>query len=206
MPAALTDGYEDDDGPRAGRPRDPRVDTAIIDATLQLLVEQGYQATTMQAIARRAGVSTPSVYRRWSSKPELIEEAVFPTGLLAPEALTGDIITDLQPYCLAILCHLSTPAVRQAIPGLLTEYQTNPSMWLRVVERSVLPMRDGFAAFVTRSSRRALVSPDALFDVMLGALFTRALNVGDLDAESFARSVSLVVTAALAPAGRGRRR
>src|SRR5580698_10488232 len=101
MPDPLVDADETDFGagldaaPRVGRPRDPRVDTAIHRATLDLLVEDGYQATTIQAIARRAGVSAPSVYRRWSSKAELIEEAVFPSGLLAPEAITGDVITDL---------------------------------------------------------------------------------------------------------------
>ena len=42
----------DDEAPRVGRPRDPRVDDAIRQATLDLLVEDGYQATTIQAIAR----------------------------------------------------------------------------------------------------------------------------------------------------------
>src|SRR5579884_3523380 len=172
-----------DDAPRVGRPRDPRVDHAVHAATLELLVEEGYQATTVQAIARRAGVSAPSVYRRWANKAEIVEESVFPTGLLAPEPLTGDIISDLQPYCLLILRHLASPAVRAAIPGLLTEYQTNPAMWQRVVERSVIPMRDGFAAFVARAGGKPVADLDALFDVMLGALFTRALNVGDADAD-----------------------
>src|ERR1700759_2294933 len=125
-----------DDAPRVGRPRDPRVDDAIRQATLDLLVEDGYQATTIQAIARRAGGSAPSVYRRWSSKAELIEEAVFPTGLLAPEARTGDVITDLQPYCLQILTYLADPAIRAAIPGLLVEYQNDQAMWQRGIERS----------------------------------------------------------------------
>src|SRR3954471_14195555 len=120
MVDALADAASyDEEPPRVGRPRDPRVDAAIRKATLDLLVEDGYQATTIQAIARRAGVSAPSVYRRWSSKAELIEEAVFPSGLLAPEELTGDVITDLQPYCERILTYLADPAIRAAIPGLL---------------------------------------------------------------------------------------
>ena len=69
---------------RAGRPRDPQVDASIRAATLELLVEDGYQATTIQAVARRAGVSAPSIYRRWSSKAELVEAAVFPSDLVEP--------------------------------------------------------------------------------------------------------------------------
>jgi AcrR family transcriptional regulator len=188
-----------DDAPRVGRPRDPRVDTAIHRATLALLVEEGYQATTIQAIARRAGVSAPSVYRRWSSKAELIEEAVFPGGLLAPEQMTGDVITDLLPYCEQILTYLAEPAIRAAIPGLLVEYQDDPGMWQRVIDRSVEPMRKSFHAFIDSTGRTPVVSADALFDVVLGALFTRALNEGAHDAQAFARSVAAVVTAALQP-------
>ncbi|HVT19835.1 MAG TPA: TetR/AcrR family transcriptional regulator [Mycobacteriales bacterium] len=192
-----------DETPRVGRPRDPRVDDAIRQATLELLVEDGYQATTIQAIARRAGVSAPSVYRRWSSKAELIEEAVFPSGLLAPEARSGDVITDLQPYCLAILAYLADPPIRAAIPGLLVEYQNNPEIWQHSMQRSFYPMRKSFEAYLDQTGRRPVVSTDALFDVMVGALFTRALNDGAEDAAEFARAVAAVITASLQPAKKG---
>src|SRR3954465_9667211 len=139
--AATEDAEPYVEPPRVGRPRDPRVDDAIRKATLDLLVEDGYQATTIQAIARRAGVSAPSIYRRWTSKAELVEEAVFPQGLLDPAGDTGDIGTDLDTYCRRIIEHLSDPAVRAAIPGLLSEYQSDPKMWDRLAERSVTPMR-----------------------------------------------------------------
>jgi AcrR family transcriptional regulator len=196
MSQAAPDGSSDDT-PRVGRPRDPRVDDAIRQATLELLVEDGYQATTIQAIARRAGVSAPSVYRRWSSKAELIEEAVFPSGLLAPEARTGDVITDLQPYCLQILTYLADPPIRAAIPGLLVEYQNNPEIWRHSMERSFFPMRTSFDTYLEQTGRKPVVASDALFDVMVGALFTRALNYGAEDAGEFARAVAHVVTAAL---------
>src|SRR3954467_12445264 len=147
MPSALPDDAYDDEQPRVGRPRDPRVDAAVRAATLELLVEDGYQATSIQAIARRAGVSPPSIYRRWSSKAELIEEAVFPTALLDLAQLTGDLDADLETYCRPIIEHLGDPAVRAAIPGLLTEYQTDPDLWHRLVQRSVTPMRQAFAAY-----------------------------------------------------------
>jgi AcrR family transcriptional regulator len=199
MSAVVNLEAPEDEPPRVGRPRDPRVDAAIRAATLELLVEVGYQSTTIQAIARRAAVSAPSVYRRWSSKAELIEEAVFPSGLLVPEAMTGDVITDLQPYCQQILEYLSDPAIRAAIPGLLVEYQNDPSMWQRVVERSVVPMRVSFEAFLAKTGRTPAVSVEALFDVMLGALFTRALNQGAEGAPEFAHAVALVVTTTLQP-------
>jgi AcrR family transcriptional regulator len=214
MPAALPHRSDDpagdeaayDEQPRVGRPRDPRVDEAVRRATLELLVEEGYQATSIQAIARRAGVSAPSIYRRWSSKAELIEEAVFPEPFIEPTALTGDLERDLQTYCRGIIDHLGDPAVRAAIPGLLTEYQTDPQMWHRLVQRSVTPMRESFARFLDSTGRQAVGDVDALFDVMIGALFVRAIDSGAQGAAGFAREVAVIVSCALADTKPRRRR
>src|SRR3954469_12615422 len=191
MPDALAEE------PRVGRPRDPRVDDAVRDATLKLLVEEGYQATSIQAIARRAGVSAPTIYRRWANKAEVIEEAVFPTPFIEPTETTGDLRRDLAAYCRGIIRHLGDPAVRAAIPGLLTEYQTDPDMWQRLLRRSVTPMRETFAAFLDRTRRQPVGSVDVLFDVMIGSLFVRAINTGSAGADQFADEVAAIVTAAL---------
>ena len=63
---------------RQGSRRDPAIDEAVLAATRSLLVERGYSATTIDLIAATAGVSRPAVYRRWSSKAQLVHEAVFP--------------------------------------------------------------------------------------------------------------------------------
>src|SRR5881398_3723628 len=198
MPSALPDDAPyDEDQPRVGRPRDPRVDAAVHTATLELLVEEGYQATSIQAIARRAGVSAPTIYRRWSSKAELIEAAVFPSDLVEPTEVDGDLGTELADYCRRILGYLAQPAVRAAVPGLLSEYQTDPEMWQRLIARTVRPMQDSFEVFVGRSGGRPTAAVETLFEVMLGALFARALNVGEEGADKFAREVARIATAAL---------
>ncbi|MEU2233741.1 TetR/AcrR family transcriptional regulator [Streptomyces vietnamensis] len=60
----------DDTAPK-GRPKDPRVDAALIDAAVEVLNESGWAAFTTTAVARRAGASTASLYRRWPSKQAL---------------------------------------------------------------------------------------------------------------------------------------
>lgn len=203
MPSALAAHSTCHEPARAGRPRDPRVDEAVRAATLDLLVEDGYQATTIQAIARRARVSAPSIYRRWSNKAAVVEEAVFPSVVLEPD-VTGDLETQLESYCRRILDYLGDPAVRAAIPGLLTEYQTDPAMWHRLVERSVAPMRVAFATFLEHSGHEPVGSPDALFEVLLGTLCVRAMNNGAQGAESFASEVTRILTASLRPSRRQR--
>jgi AcrR family transcriptional regulator len=211
MPNALASDPPSDSGDggpaRAGRPRDPQVDAAIRAATLELLVAEGYQGTSIQAIGRRAGVSAPSIYRRWSSKAELIEAVVFPSDLMEPAGIGHDVRAELADYCRRIITYLAQPAVRAAIPGLLTEYQTDPAMWQRLIARTVDPMRMSFGEFLDRTGRTATGSVEALFEVMLGALFARALNVGNEGADEFAREVALVATSSLRPAtGRRLRR
>ena len=59
-----------------GRPRDPRVDAAIVDATLRLLAEGGYSSLTMEAVAALAGVGKATLYRRYAGKEQLVVDAV----------------------------------------------------------------------------------------------------------------------------------
>lgn len=56
-----------------GRPRDPAVDRAILEAARELLARRGFTGTSMDAIARTAGVGKDTLYRRWSSKEELVQ-------------------------------------------------------------------------------------------------------------------------------------
>jgi AcrR family transcriptional regulator len=61
---------------RPGRPRSARARQAILDATLQLLVEDGFDGMSIEAVAARAGVGKATIYRRWSSKRELVAAAL----------------------------------------------------------------------------------------------------------------------------------
>lgn len=59
-----------------GRPRDPALDEAIILATRARLVRDGYSRMTLGDIAADAGVSRPTLYRRWNNKLELVADAL----------------------------------------------------------------------------------------------------------------------------------
>src|SRR2546423_2792358 len=61
---------------RRGRPRDPQVDAAVTQAALDLLAEQGFAGMTIEGIAARAGVGKAAVYRRWSSKVDIVVDAL----------------------------------------------------------------------------------------------------------------------------------
>ena len=102
----------------AGRPRDPRIDAAILRATADLLVEIGYANLTLAAVAERAGTTKTALYRRWSSKAELVHEAAFPTAPSALAAPAGDIAGDVRAMLAATRDVFTSPVVRAALPGL----------------------------------------------------------------------------------------
>ncbi len=83
--------------PRRGRPRDGSRDTVILDATVGLLTEVGYDALSVESIAARAGVGKTTIYRRYPDKAALVAAAAdrrapgtpppTPTGAAPREAL-----------------------------------------------------------------------------------------------------------------------
>lgn len=100
-----------------GRPRDPRIDGAVLQATRDLLEEAGYLQLSITAIAERAGTNKPAIYRRWPTKAHLVHEAVFPTQ--GPELILqgDDLRTDIRVLVLAGLETLGIRAARAALPA-----------------------------------------------------------------------------------------
>ena len=64
----------------AGRPRDPRIEQAVLNATAVLLVRHGYADLNLAEVARRARTTKPAIYRRWRSKAHLVHEAAAELG------------------------------------------------------------------------------------------------------------------------------
>ncbi|SEH03393.1 DNA-binding transcriptional regulator, AcrR family [Nonomuraea solani] len=60
----------------AGRPRSQEADTAILTAALDLLIEHGAAQTSIEQVARRAGVTRATVYRRFADKTALLVRAL----------------------------------------------------------------------------------------------------------------------------------
>ena len=155
---------------RQGSRRDPSIDAAVLAATRALLVERGYAATTIDLIATTAGVSRPAVYRRWSSKAQLVHEAVFPD--LGPESPEDDFVAEITRLCAGAVRMYTDAVVREAIPGLMIDLRSDRKLRkllsdrLEATARSQLAARvdDAAAAGIARSG----VSTDTLMDVIAG--------------------------------------
>lgn len=73
-----------------GRPRDSTRDVAILDATLALLTEVGYEQLSMEAVAGRSGAAKTTIYRRYRDKAALVTAAVEHRAPAKPPRPQGD--------------------------------------------------------------------------------------------------------------------
>jgi AcrR family transcriptional regulator len=168
-----------------GRPRDPRIDGAVLRATVELLAQTGYPGLSVSAIAQRAGTSKPAIYRRWPSKAHLVHEAVFPTGAATALPDTGSVSEDLREMVRRTMAFLNTPAARAALPGLVGEMAADPSLHSALLERFAGVIGGGLAEWLQAASAggeiRADVSAAELAEAIAGiallGLLTRATEL-----------------------------
>jgi len=183
--------------PSVGRPRDPRIDAAVLGAAADLLAEVGYANLTMAAVAERAGTTKTALYRRWSSKAELVHEAAFPaapTALATPE---GDIGGDVRAMVAAARDVFTSPVVRAALPGLIADMADDADLHARVVSRFVElfgVVRDRLDHAVARGEVHADVDPQRMIEIIGGATLLRLLldPGGSLDDDWVEQTAAIV--------------
>lgn len=98
-----------------GRPADQQKDQAILTAARELLLQQGPAAVTIEAVARRAGVSKVTVYARHSNREALIsavirsQAEVFSAFLPLPLASLEEVRDALYRFSLSVLEFFVSP-------------------------------------------------------------------------------------------------
>lgn len=187
----------------AGRPRDPRIDAAILHATADLLVEIGYSNLTIGAVAERAQTTKTALYRRWSSKAELVHEAVFPATPTALTAPAGDIAADVRAMIGAARDLFTSPVVRAALPGLVADVAADAELNARVMARFTdmfIAVRERVVDGMARGEVHSDVDPDRLVEIVGGATMLRMLLWPDreLDDDWVAQTTAIVVHGVMA--------
>ncbi|OBA73244.1 TetR family transcriptional regulator [Mycobacterium sp. 1554424.7] len=170
-----------------GRPRDPRIDAAVLRATVELLAETGYPGLLVSAIAERAGTSKPAIYRRWPSKAHLVHEAVFPIGVATELPDAGSLPDDLREMVRRSMVFLTTPAARAALPGLVGEMAADPSLHSALLGRFAGIIGGGLTELLERAAARGEVRrgvtatelTEAIAGITLIGLLTRPDELND---------------------------
>lgn len=81
-----------------GRPRDENLEQRAFEAARAIYANRGWSGFTFDAVAKLAGVGKSSLYRRWSSKAELLLDLVRSRALFISEINTGTLRGDLIAF------------------------------------------------------------------------------------------------------------
>ena len=132
----------------------------------------------MAGVAERAGTTKTALYRRWSSKAELVHEAAFPAAPTALETPPGDIAVDVRAMIEAARDVFMSPVVRAALPGLVADMAADAELNARVMQRfqglfAALQMR--LRGAVERGEVYPDIDPSRLIEVIGGATMMRLL-------------------------------
>jgi AcrR family transcriptional regulator len=177
-----------------GRPRDPRVERAILDAALALLAEGGSEALTVEAVAARAGVARTTVYRRWQRADELLAAAVDDVvARLMPPARSGETRADLVAIVAATVRALTNAKYGRVVRVLLSELARNSEpvsqLRRRFVDARRNELREVLENGAARGELRAGIDADTAADLLLGPVYYRVVLAGRPADAGFAERV-----------------
>ncbi|WP_159924908.1 MULTISPECIES: TetR/AcrR family transcriptional regulator [Nocardia] len=157
-----------------GRPRDPNADAAILRAAVDLLIERGIDNTSMEAIAKRAGVAKVTVYKRWKSKEDLLAQAIEQAREDIPGVPPTTAATALPDLIEAFLpqwgAALADPRYRLLAARLLGAGPSHPALLNAYWRHHVLPRRERSRALLEQAQAAGVLTPAADLDILLDML------------------------------------
>ncbi|MDH6244316.1 TetR/AcrR family transcriptional regulator [Mycobacterium sp. OTB74] len=184
-------------GPKRAAGRwDPSLEDTILDAALAAVTELGYDRITMDDLAARAGVGKAAIYRRWSSKGEVVAQAIAhwrqSRGPTSPPD-TGSLRSDLDALVSAVqdYSEQEIDTIRVVI-GVATAAMRDPALATALDDLVLSVPRQIMLAVLERAVDRGEISADRdlslLPDTVLGLNVLRMLSGRPID-RSFVRQV-----------------
>jgi AcrR family transcriptional regulator len=172
-----------------GRPRDPLIEEAILRAARRRLAVDGYSRMTIGDVAADAGVTRPTVYRRWESKHDLIVDALdhaFRAEQAAAPPVDLDRLTPRQAVTEAVRrLDLRTPDRTgiMLVGHVMAEAEHNPELLEMVRTHAVWPRRrlllDTLRALQERGELRSGLDVDAVADMCIGSYYAAFIRGGE---------------------------
>jgi AcrR family transcriptional regulator len=165
------------DPAQRGRPRNPGVDAPILRAAFRMLVDVGYAAMSIEAVAAEAGVGKTTVYRRYPSKRDLVIAALQTLTTTAPGPASADIRTAIEAFVRQSLGAPAGASGVRVMSALLMEARRDPELLevfrLRVLEPRRETLVNVLQAGVERREIREDADPDVTFEIVAGSLIAR---------------------------------
>lgn len=187
--------------PKRGRPRSEAARRAILTAASSLLEEGGISAVTMEAVATKAKVGKPTIYRSWPNARALAMAALMAADTSATSVRQTDApLADLERQLLKVVTKFATKhggQVRLMLAAAEQDSEIAKGFRNQVILKSRMEGREILLHAIESGDIRADVDIEIALDMIYGPLFYRVL-IGHLPLdEAFAKTLLHSVLAGL---------
>lgn len=162
-----------------GRPRSAEAAQAIQDAALDLFVEQGFEAMSIEGVAARAGVGKTTIYRRWDSKEDLVMDALICHISEIDDPDLGSVRDDLVDLLAAFQRKAHATTMGHIFPRMVAEVSDGSALGHLYAKRVIEPRRQMIAAIIQRGVDRgelpAGIDVDLGVELVMGPAMLRKL-------------------------------
>jgi AcrR family transcriptional regulator len=168
---------EESQAPKAGRPRSEQLHQAILKAALDLVLEVGFRAVSIEAIAAMTGVGKTTIYRRWPNKAAVVMEAFV--GQLGRASQTPPHKRAMER--LRLQMHTTAKAFRgrvgALVRALIAESQFDAELARAFRDNWALPRRrlvhEVLTEAIQQGEMRADIDLEAAIDLLYAPLYYR---------------------------------
>lgn len=194
-----------------GRPRSETSRCSIIETALRLARTNGYARITVDEIAAEAGVGKQTIYRWWSSKAEVVLEALRENAkeeIEIPD--TGTLYGDLKAYLEnTFAVSLLRPGINNVLRSMMAEAQNDPNFFEQFRREIIDPRRAVLRGLLDRAKKRGGkykgLDMNLYVDIAFGTMWYRLLaEVGPIDDRLAEQLATALSDAILGQGNRGR--
>jgi AcrR family transcriptional regulator len=183
-----------------------RTETAILDATRELLAEVGVPGLTIEGVAARAGVAKTTIYRRWRSKEDLALALLLDmVAQVAAVPDLGDTRAELTAFVNGAVDVLGSTLMGRVMQGLVSELAFNPGLAKlfreQIVAARIWEVRRLVDRGVERGDLRPGTEPELAHELLFGPLYYRLLLSGGSLDHRLGRNIVEAFMRAFSPSG-----
>lgn len=171
MGAAASKSRDSETDPRPrGRPRDINVERAIVDATLDSFIEEGYGGMSIESVAARAGVAKTTIYRRWSNKEDLVVAAIESVidDFSVPDS--GDVEADMSLLVGRAHHFITATRAGEVLPRMVVEVATATPLGRTYFERVLEPRISALVRLLEAAKQRGDLRADLDVDLAVASM------------------------------------
>lgn len=178
---------------KLGRPRSEKTKSDILNASYELLIENGFAGITVEKIAERANVSKATIYKWWANKAAVVMDGFLNAiNVELPIPNTGSTVEDMFIQVDNFVKFLTTRK-GNVITEIIAEGQYDPKLADIYRNAYFTPRRNISKQIlergISRGELRTDLNVEVIIDLIWGPVFYRLLITGEVIDSTFVKEL-----------------